>query len=191
LTGPSPKSPFKNLPNEIKTRVSQGLLITVTSLESASKDSVPLNDSNHSLVWWSIRRLGLRPLSDVFAKLEKDDVIEIYNSDFIQVFRSLNMFRFLSYSLEEILCYQWFELFKREQNITESLLSIASNMGAGKITSTVEPDLPAHTVEEIFSASKNWAKMKFRLITPLFGPHGQPAGLMTASKVVESGSLAN
>src|SRR5579871_3186205 len=79
-------------------------------VSSVDKNIEPL-DERHSLVWYAIGEFGLRPPGDLFSHLQGPDLVEIYDLNHVQMFRTLNMFHCLSYSIEELITYEWPELY--------------------------------------------------------------------------------
>ncbi|NJL24241.1 MAG: hypothetical protein HC902_03040 [Calothrix sp. SM1_5_4] len=75
-----------------------------------------------------MRELGLRPTADLFGELDKSDIIEIYSEEHIQLFRTFNMFECISYSLDELFSYEWWDLFQRDPAITEQLTQVAISL---------------------------------------------------------------
>jgi hypothetical protein len=140
-------------------------------LARAVKHEIDLND-NHALVWWALKEMGLRPSSDLFQSLEKDDVIEVYDPNFIQVFRTFNFFYLCCYSLDQVLTYEWYELYRRDEKITQDMVQICSNVITGKIDRTFFSDYPEHTVEQHLSPDKRKIRIRHRFVSPLHGPNG-------------------
>jgi hypothetical protein len=137
----------------------------------AIQQDIDLND-NHSLIWWALKEIGLRPPSDLFQQLQKDDVIEIYDPNFIQVFRTFNFFKLCGYSLDQILCYEWYELYKRDENITKHMVDVCSDIIAGKIRETLHTKFPDHIVEQPLAKDKKAIKIQHRFVSPLHGSNG-------------------
>jgi hypothetical protein len=135
-------------------------------LRSALGKGVDIHDSL-STVWWAIRELGLRPPSDLFNHLEKDDIVEIYSPDHIQVFRSFNFFDLTSYSIEDIFSYSWSELYSRSDFITQEMIEMGSGVISGELSGIVMTNFPLHAVVDKFSPDKDWSLIRHKLFAQL------------------------
>lgn len=63
----------------------------------------------------ALRHHGLRAQDSFWESLEKDQIIEIYNSDMKQIYRSFSFFRHCGYSILDLSVFEWFALFQRSQ----------------------------------------------------------------------------
>jgi hypothetical protein len=141
-----------------------------------------------SLVWQALKELGLRPPADLFSHMTDCTVIEIYSPENVQIFRSFSFFEFCSYSLEELYCCPWLELFPRDnQNIIPMVLEFTSKVFSGEIQKTVSlKHIPVHTVREAFSTRKYVLEVSVNWGAPLFK---QGASQPAAAIFLESGRL--
>lgn len=74
-------------------------------LLAASAESLHPNDPK--LIWRTLAKMGMTPLSDIFSKITVDDTVEVYHWDGTTSFKNLKFFEFISLSLEEIYCLTW------------------------------------------------------------------------------------
>jgi hypothetical protein len=181
---------FKVLPSAHQQGILASLESSIEICASAIENGVDLRGQNLSLVWWGLKKAKLRPLSDLFHRLDQTDLIEIYSLDDRQIFRSFNMFNCVSYSLEELFSYEWWELFRRDEAVTDSLQKVTQQFRAGH-DKTIEVHGPLHAVDEVFSRRRRQARMRVRLFSPLFQANGRIGGYLVCSRVESVISLAS
>jgi hypothetical protein len=182
-------SKFPELPPPAQTGIVNGLEAYLNLCMSAEKDGAALRGDSHPAAWWVIRRLGWRLLSDVFGYIRPGDTIEIYDRNHVQVFRSFNMFRCLSYSLDELVTYDWPLLYEREKWVHDIMVKVTSDLVANPKPATMLRPFPNHLVQERFSARKRRAYYDARLLSPLFDGSGKVAGyinVLSAEPIVEA-----
>jgi len=153
----------------------------VSTLNSGDK----LSDSK-SILWWFIKELGMKPTSDIFERINPKDVIEVYGSDFIQIFRNLNFFEICSYPVMDLFIYEWRELFKRDERVTAELAEVAFKVLKNEITHTCEFPVQWHKMEEIFSDQLYTLNIYHKYISPLTARSGATEAfiVVTEAKVV-------
>jgi hypothetical protein len=99
--------------------------------------------------------------------IETDQIIEIYNEEMIQVYRSLNFYKITGYSLLDISLYEWFVLWDRPRQAMESI--------GAEVIEALKSNIPVksfqtqtHLVREIFNASKSeHFEPRAALLTPV------------------------
>lgn len=69
----------------------------------------------------ALDRLGLTVSDQFWSTVDVNQVIEIYRSDMIQVYRNLNFFRVCGYSLLEISVIEWFRLWQRPSSTLDKM----------------------------------------------------------------------
>ena len=136
---------------------------------------VPGSDHPEKLsVEQALNFYGLEFRDEFWTQVQKDDVIEIYNQDQIQVFRTLNFFRITGYSLLDLLTIEWFDLWSRSSVVLTTLLGIAQKTLAGQAVGVNTVEVPSHVVKEIYNTDQSdhfaerSAYAKFKLIGPVY-----------------------
>lgn len=133
-----------------------------------------------SLIWYALRRLKLRPPSDLFKNLKKEHVIEIHDLTGLQIFRNFNFYDFCSYSLEELYCSPWSYLFQHEAGALEMILDFVKGVAVGKIDNVVDLESSPHEAKELYSENKNHVRTTFEYGSPLFGEDSRPSATLVA-----------
>lgn len=103
-----------------RTTVTASKILKV-HLEAEKQSNFDIDDSSRLLVV-ALRELGLTIDPDFYTKIDRTDVLEVYDSEHFQMFRSFNFFRICNYSLDDILAHEWYELFERPESITTELI---------------------------------------------------------------------
>lgn len=164
---------FTLLPADLQIQT----LKTFSVYSEVATEMIAANESlasEHRFLWRMIQKLKLHPTKDLFSILEKDDIIEIYSvPDFIQIFRNMSFFSRCSYTLDEILCRPYWELFKREESVTAAIMRTAGGLAASKNPMTIAYDVPSHILEEIDSQSRFRCIVENKYLSPLFNAEKQ------------------
>ena len=150
---------------------------------SAMQGGAELKGDSHSAAWWVIRRIGWRPQSDVFSHVRPGDTIEIYDVDHVQIFRSFNMFRCISYSLDQLVTHEWYQLYSRPDGKQEEIMERFQRAISEKRTIVVSEG-ESHVVSERFSPRLKSAKYSTRLVSPLFAENNVVAGYINVIQAI-------
>jgi hypothetical protein len=96
--------------------------------------------------------LHLHMTDEFEEKIGADDVVEIYDQNFFQLFRNPPFFQHCSYTILDLALAEWFELYERPKFITEILLNLGSQLlndgGVQKMS------LDRHLLKERFSRKR-------------------------------------
>jgi PAS domain-containing protein len=133
------------------------------------------------LLWSCMTRLGVRPPSDLFERIDPTDYVEIYDAQGIQVFRNFEFCRLITYTLDEILTYGWDELYERSQDLTSTIFGEVARMFGSKAT-VADLAIPTHTCAEKLSGSGRSFEVKMKFFAPLF-KGSDPVYLLAASTI--------
>lgn len=141
-----------------------------------------LLDSEQKFLWLTIKEMGLRPTSDIFSKLDRDDVVEIYSaSTYVQVFRNVKFFIYCSYTLDDILCRPYWALFKRDEEVSRAIAEKIHAVMYQPIPQTVAYDMPPHYLTEIDSPLRFYCKVTSKYISPLLNRENEIVAVVNVS----------
>jgi hypothetical protein len=156
---------------------------------SAIEEGENIRDDK-ALLWRTITKLGLRPCSDLMEHIEKNDVVEIYDKNYVQLYRNLRFFELCSYTLLELLTNEWFMLYRRPASITTAMIASVDDVMSGKWRTTkVNVEIPEHFLEEIFSEECNVFKVTQKIQSPLFGKNNSPEAIVGVLHAEPIGNL--
>lgn len=178
---------FRLLNTNTQSQINQHFETYVTTLAAVMIEPEIEKDIDleKKLVWRFLSYLKLTATDDLYAKLSNDDFIEIYNTDGVQIYRSFNFFSVCSYTIEEIICVPWFQLYQRKTEITKSYLELMGQLSTPEYQkSCIKVHLPQHDLIEIFSSKQYTVTIEPNFVTALLriGSH-QFAGALNTFKV--------
>lgn len=148
--------------------------------------------SDRQLLWNMIKKLGFVPTADMMDHIEDGDLIEIYTDDHIQIFRNSQLFPYCSYSLDDLLCRPWWQLFRRDQAVTDEIIAMSVDLYNGRNPNTQFYRMKPFYLEEVESPRLYRCLVQNKVMTPLrdkSNPH-IVAGL-TIAKVIDCTSMVD
>lgn len=157
---------FRKLSPERKDHVFRNLDFYRTLCSEHINEGYKIQDSK-SFTWRALNKLNLVPPSDMFDKLLDEDIVEIYSSESIQLFRNFRFFEVCSYSLEELCCIEWWHLFDRDQEEAKNMVAEIGRLLKGEIRGGFAPDVRPHVTSETQSEEKLVMDYEMRWIAPL------------------------
>ena len=127
---------------------------------------------------------------DFWNTVRKDELIEMYNTDNIQIFRTFNFFTTSSYSLLDLLVYEWYSLWERPSGTFDKMFEVVGSIFSGQVKGVVPAQVPEHVISEIFNPNdeehftSRSSLCKFGVICPIYNKaDGQIAGLLVTARV--------
>jgi len=138
-----------------------------------------------ALTWFAIKEFGYRPPSELFNYINNENVIEIHTADGIQVFRNFEFYKYCSYTLEDLSCRPWNEIFEHDEKLIPDILAISGRVLSGAVKSPIPANIGPYLIKEVDSDKRLLLKSTFHYISPLFNSSGIPV----AHIVIESGEL--
>lgn len=164
----SPALPFfSRLPLERQKGAVHRLKQYQEVCESTLAEGGKLRDTP-TFTWKMLKSMHLTPTHDLFSKLEAGDIIEFYNLDSIQFFRNLRFFEICSYSLEELHCSEWWELFRREDAVNRQIYEATLKIFSGQEGGTFQPNIQRHVLEEKASECLFRMDVDVKFLSPLY-----------------------
>lgn len=128
--------------------------------------------SERKLFRYSLKSLNLRTVDDFESKIESGDIVEIYDKNFIQVYRNPVFFRFCSYDLFTLYTEPFFKLYSRPEKYNQAILNLGKSiLESGE--STQPFDVEPHFLKEIFLGNKKLFKVHPKWISPLVDTDSQ------------------
>ena len=120
----------------------------------------------------------------LLGRIETGDSIHMYGQNHELIFASLGFFQLTSYSLEELMCNTWSDLFTSDLPVVKSqFMSLTLETVAGKRRHVTDTSYIENHVEyELRSPERRAAAMIPRLHSPVFALDGSVAGYLCFSK---------
>lgn len=157
---------FSKLPQEVKVKYFTHFKAYYEILSETHHSGKDLREAKH-LLWNMLNRLKYRVTDDILSRIADHQIVEIYNLENIQVFRNLPFFKICSYSIDEIVSLPWWQLYKREDAISQLIFQYASKVLNGETTETVAPEVPLHLLEERDSFGRHKMNVTVEWMSPL------------------------
>lgn len=179
FTGSPPRRPpnaawerYLSLPVDAQKATLAGWRSQASFIKAAMDEGLDSFDESRMLRF-ALGRLFLLGDSSAADIVEADDVVEIYDSNFVQVYRSFSYFNLCNYSLLELSSYPWFELYERSSIISKQLIEISERILNERLPSTSLAEVPLYTVKELMTDDQCVftirEKRAFRLISSISG----------------------
>lgn len=119
------------------------------------------------LMWKFLAKMRYVPTSDIFDRIEDDHYIEIYDLAGDQMYRSLNYFDLVSFTVDDVMNLNWKRHYSRNKRVNLSLLSLTARLFTGQFKETyICTKVPTHQVSETI-AGHYLFELNIRYISPL------------------------
>jgi hypothetical protein len=184
---PSALQAFHNLSPHRQTLILNELQNGFTSLNEVveSPFGAKVNrDRELRLLSRYLNRLGLKVArSEIMDLIDEEDVLEIYTLGGIQIFRSWSCFRVCSYSLADLLIYDWQTLYDRPSAVVTHIHECLK-LATSSEKPIVKYAMPEYIMTERFDGHDNvfYFKMKY-LVAVLDEQTNQVTGLLSTGAV--------
>ena len=174
---------FQNLTEAHKHSVFQVLHFMEHLIDhSVSEKMDPIQDQQ--LTWYAMRSLGIKGPADLFAWIDKEDCVEIYTTEGVQLYRNFQFFKYCSYSLEELMTYPFFELYSRPEWLQAEMMKSVELCFQTPET-VINCGVPAHPCYEVKSQRAFAGTVNFKKICALKQSDVYSAFLVTSSLSLE------
>jgi hypothetical protein len=130
------------------------------------------------LLWEMLKESGLRPCSDLFDRIHEEDVVEVYDSSFMQIFRNTTFMELCTYTMDDIFTREFPELYRRPVEVNNILVSYCTAFFSGERFQTLQTEVPEHDLEEIASRKMRVFRIKQGIISPLFNRARRPVAVV-------------
>ncbi len=144
-------------------------------------------DDMHFL-WSSFKKLGIKPASDFFNYISKNDAIEIYNLDGIQTWRNLSFMEICNYTIEEMFCYPWEQRYTRNKKASEEAQKTIEKLFMQSTPKTIQCNIH-NILTETLSLEKYIIDTLHKAVSIITDENGTPVGFAVSSKVKVIGAV--
>jgi hypothetical protein len=133
--------------------------------------------NNNEFVKYALKLMELKAPEVFFDHVAADDIVEIYNTQGIQVFRNIRFFEVTSYSLADLLVFEWYNLYDRPKVVIEKIFERVDTILKNE-HELLPMDIPTHLLKEIKAQPIQVSDVTFKNISPLFSYSGEKAGFI-------------
>lgn len=157
-------------------------LIDLTELLADSTEELLRNQESAldgmKLAQTFLARAALHTASDAFRSYRDGDFVEIYLSNGQSIFSSLNIIALSSYTLEELQCRPWTDLWHREDSVTQQLMALIGGILTDHERKTVYMPTPVHQIFERASSANRSLWIHNKTFSPVWTTDGGTVGFI-------------
>jgi|GEM_PF-2929310 PAS domain-containing protein len=135
--------------------------------------AIDIYETNLRSAWNAVKRNGLVICSDVFSKIDREDIIEIWNLEGKQLFLSFHALRYFSYTLEELRTLPFWELFDRDVRYEALFAEEYVRLLKSDMKTTYKVNIPTHIVKEKRSKCGYVSEVTPKYMSPLKARDGR------------------
>lgn len=147
--------------------------------ECVASGESPSNSAQ--MLWRILKKIKATPEMDIFDKIEDGDVVEVYYDDHVQIFRNLEFFNYCSFTIDELLCGKWYNLYKRDFVTTLKMLRMAFKLLTKRLEVTTAWSVPEHVFDEVGSEEKLRHSIVLKYVSPIKN-QGEMIGAICTSR---------
>ena len=146
----------------------------------------PKQATEREMVASALAQFGLKlGDGDFFSVVDDDDVIEIYTPQGLLLFRNFTAYKYTSYTLLDLLVYEWFELYERDQHLIDEMLRHTKEIMLNG-TRAEKFKTPPHLLRERHLNCRKVISGEMKYICPLQDQNtGRNAAVMVTGKIHE------
>ncbi|WP_413584625.1 hypothetical protein [Bdellovibrio sp. HCB274] len=182
LKGDYPGLAFDKMPVAHQEPITQALVEWVDFFQMHSFGA---EISEKQFLWRFLKRFRMKAHPDFFTSVDDHTCFEVVDTRGRQTFRSISLMDCCSYSLDELVSIPWFELFHRDQEITDRYLGFQKQLSEGTVEHTnLEGIIPEHEVSEIFGFEKFVITIKPLFLSPIYDMDDNVVGAIVAIKTI-------
>lgn len=114
---------FADSPNEIQERILNNITTYLQTLSQNIEPTESKRIQEIARLKHALRNFGMKSLhEDIFNQIAEDDVIEIYSSQGIQLYRNMKFLKLCSYSLLDLAVNPWDQLYEKPTLISTKIM---------------------------------------------------------------------
>lgn len=137
-----------NVPNNKKDQISVCFENWSTWIDP-QENPVPADDIERHCLKKALDHYNLEASEDFWKTLEKDQIIEFYGQDMLQLYRSISFFKVTGYSLLDISIFEWYVLWQRSAKAIELTMKDATHALENYI-SVKKFEIPKQLIREVY-----------------------------------------
>lgn len=165
----SPALPFFSTLSAEHQREIIDLLNTLVDIASDLQSQKLKVTEPINLIKTFFKKFNIHAPAWVIDTITDRDIVDVYNMDSRLVVASFNFFEICTYSIEEIFCRPWAELWSREGDTHIEIFQLCRSLLNGEITQPVDMTyIPQHKVRETYTTSGRYAIIQPRIFSPVY-----------------------
>ena len=173
---------FSMMSPDQQTQLIQSFKTQVEVGKSLQAMGLNITRSNYTFLAAVLTKLNLALPSEALDSLDELDYMAVYNHFHQMILLTPNHLAWMTYTLEDLHCRAWYQLFKREETVEKELMKRAAAVAMGQTPGIVfNTDIPAHLVTELDSSEKRWVNCHSKLYSPVY-KSGKLAGFLSSNQ---------
>jgi hypothetical protein len=186
----SPALPLFSKLDQAKQQLILTTLQETLAVYAESEGSGESLTDTKRVLWRTLSRMKLPPQADILDHIEDGDVVEVYLTDFFQVFRNLNFFRYFSCTFEELVSCPIPELGTFEPHVLAYLFEAAQKLSAGEYQHTFKPPLAPYILQETVGVARYRIEITLKHFSPILeAGRGKAMIAVNRSRIVGEGAI--
>jgi len=131
------------------------------------------------------KKFKLYTPSWVIDSITEEDIVDVYNVESRLIVASLNLFEICTFSMEELFCRPWAELFAREGDTHIQIYQLCRALLNGEVTAPVDmTNIPQHKVREAYSSADSYALLQPRIFSPVYADD-KIFGFLSINRIID------
>lgn len=172
---------FVEMPPQMRSSISQFIAHQIEIYNEADELGIELGDTP-DLLKVALQVMGLGVDRKILEQIHRDDVVELYSLEHTQMFRSINFFQLCNYNLDDILMYEWFNLYERANGDTTQIFEqVLGHLKSDDCMTRFT--MPKHLMKERFSEQQGVFEIDLKLLASAFKGPGLRDGYVVSQRV--------
>lgn len=142
--------------------------------------------NEHALVRMAMRKLNLFSDENILEQVDQTDVVEIIDSNQIQMYRSFSCFALCNYSIAELVTYPWYELYDRPSWVTDKLFELGTPVLKGdRPYQDLEENVPPYLIRETRTDEQSAFMVQEKFYARMMSSHTREPYLLSVKRIKE------
>lgn len=174
---------FENFDFVSQEKVLSDLHQYILICEKAIDNNIHLRSSKKFLKH-CLNEFGVKAPESVYDRINDDEIIEAYNMEEIQVFRSVAFMDLCNYTVADVLLFEWYKLYDRPESVNQAI-SKSIETAILSTNDIVMCDIPVHCMTEKFASPKGTFECNFQFFSPLYSGPERKSGFLCVIRAQE------
>ena len=175
---------YASLPPEAQLGAIQGIRSQISFIEGAMASGLDAFNEV-AMLDYAKRTFSLISEAGPVESVRMGDVVEIVDSNLLQVYRSYSCFSLCNYSLLELTSYPWYELYERPKRVTDDLIRFSEGLIGGKtpFVNFEDGSFPAYNLRELMTEEQEVYSIQERFAARLKSAHSGENYILSVKRI--------
>lgn len=177
---------FMELNEDQITEIFNSIQQTINNLVLSVEKTRNQDNLNVNQLWSFLAENKLKYPIDLFDYVTKGDILEVYDNENKQVFRSFDFFRHSTYSLDELFSTPWNELYYRDEIYIHEYMHLLSVLIENKSKDVLlVKTVPPHWVSQLKTNRKASHYLQTKIICLVYDAQDNIKGYIHTQKILD------